>query len=98
MNMHSFERVVHITEHAMQRLQERVVTHDGFRNWKQLVKKARYEGEILYGFTDEEYKWYEENISGLFNSSQVRLMNGFAFLFMGNHGHARTLVTVIKVT
>lgn len=97
MNMHSLERTVHITEHAMQRLRERVITHEGFRGWKQMVKKARYYGEIVCDFDDEEYHWYKENISGLFSSSQVRLMNGFAFLFMGDNGHARTLVTVIKV-
>ena len=97
-NQHSLERAIHITEHAMQRLHERVITHDGFRGWKQLVKKARYDGEILRNFTDKEYQWYEENICELFKSSQVRLLNGFAFLFMGDNGHARTLVTVIKVT
>lgn len=45
----------------------------------------------------EEYKWYSTHISHLYNSSQVRIMNGFAFLFMGSKGHARTLVTVIAV-
>lgn len=62
-----------------------------------MVKKARYYGKIIHDFDSEEYQWYKENISGLFSSSQVRLMDGFAFLFMGDNGHARTLVTVIKV-
>ncbi len=96
MNMHSLERKIHITEHAMQRLRERVITHEGFRGWKQFVKKARYYGEVAQDFTYEEIQWFENNIQGL-NPSHIRLMNGFAFLFMGDNGHARTLVTVIKV-
>ncbi len=47
--------------------------------------------------TDAEYEWYITHITHLYSSSQVRIMNGFAFLFMGNKGHARTLVTVIAV-
>lgn len=47
--------------------------------------------------TDAEYEWYTTHIAHLHSSSQVRIMNGFAFLFMGNKGHARTLVTVITV-
>ncbi|SDB28886.1 hypothetical protein SAMN02910317_01412 [Ruminococcaceae bacterium FB2012] len=47
--------------------------------------------------TDAEYEWYITHITHLNSSSQVRIMNGFAFLFMGNSGHARTLVTVIAV-
>ena len=47
--------------------------------------------------TDAEYEWYSKHITHLYNTSQVRMMNGFAFLFMGNKGHARTLVTVIAV-
>ena len=45
MNMHSLERRVHVTEHAMQRLRERAVTHEGFRGWKQMVKKVHYYGK-----------------------------------------------------
>ena len=96
MNVHSLERTIHITEHAMQRLRERVITHEGFRGWKQMVKKARYYGKVLQDFTDEEYQWVKDNIHGL-SPSHIRLMNGFAFIFMGDNGHARTLVTVIKV-
>lgn len=47
--------------------------------------------------TDAEYEWYLIHIKRLYQSFQVRILNGFAFLFMGNKGHARTLVTVIEV-
>ena len=97
MQNYASRKSIEITLHAMQRLEERVITHDGFRNWQHLVKTARYEGRSEYNMTDEEYKWYSTHISHLYNSSQVRIMNGFAFLFMGNKGHARTLVTVIAV-
>ena len=88
---------IEITNHAMKRLEERVQTHDGFKSWKHMVKTARYEGRSAVNMTDAEYEWYITHIPHLYNSSQVRIMNGFAFLFMGNKGHARTLVTVIAV-
>jgi len=47
--------------------------------------------------TDEEFDWCTTHIHHLYKSSQVRIMDGFAYLFMGNKGHARTLVTVIAV-
>lgn len=88
---------IEITHHAMQRLEERVITHDGFKSWQHLVKTARYEGRNEYDMTTEEYLWYRTHFGYLHKSSQVRIMNGFAYLFMGNKGHARTLVTVIEV-
>lgn len=97
MQNYASHKSILITRHARQRLEERVVTYDGFKNWHHMVKKARYEGRSEINMTDEEYKWYSSHIPHLYNSSQVRIMNGFAFLFMGNKGHARTLVTVIPV-
>ena len=93
----STHKSVAITRHAMQRLEERVINYDGFRSWQHLVKTARYEGRSEVNMTDAEYDWYIKHITHLYNTSQVRIMNGFAFLFMGNKGHARTLVTVIAV-
>ena len=87
-----------ITKHAMQRLNERVKSHVGYRSWEHFVSCARYDGRTNMTMTDEEYEWYLKNISFLFQSSQVRVMDGFAFVFMGNKGHARTLVTVISMT
>lgn len=90
-------KTVEITKHAMIRLKERVVTHTGFQSWQHLVKTARYRGRSEENMTDAEYEWYLTHIKRLYRSTQVRILNGFAFLFMGNKGHARTLVTVIPV-
>ena len=87
-----------ITKHAMQRLEERVKTFAGYRSWQHLVKTARYEGRNDYTMSDEEYAWCSAHIRHLYKSSQVRLLNGFAYIFMGNKGHAHTLVTVIAMT
>ena len=87
-----------ITRHAMQRLEERVKTFAGYRSRQHLVKTARYEGRNDYTMSDEEYAWCSTHIRHLYKSSQVRLLNGFAYIFMGNKGHARTLVTVIAMT
>ena len=88
---------IEITHHAMQRLEERVKNYDGFKSWQHMLKTARYEGRSEENMTNAEYEWYITHITHLYSSSQVRIMNGFAFLFMGNKGHARTLVTVIAV-
>ena len=88
---------VEITKHAMQRLQERVVSHEGYRSWQHLVKTARYQGRDEQTMTDEEYEWCACNIKRLYRHSQIRTLNGFAYVFMGNKGHARTLVTVITM-
>lgn len=93
----SIHKKVEITRHAMLRLKERVVSHAGFPSWQDLVKAARYKGRSEENMTDAEYEWYLTHIKRLYHSSQVRILNGFAFLFMGNKGHARTLVTVIEV-
>lgn len=90
-------RTVEITRHAMQRLEERVKSFAGYRSWQNLVNTARYEGRGEQNMTDEEYDWYLAHITHLHRSSQVRMMDGFAYIFMGNKGHARTLVTVIAV-
>ena len=97
MTKYECQKDIEITKHAMQRLEERVITHAGFKSWKQMVKTARYKGRSEYDMSDAEYQWCSTHITGLHNSSQVRILNGFAFLFMGNKGHARTLVTVIAV-
>lgn len=88
---------VEISQHAMLRLRERVVNHAGYRDWQDLVRTARYKGKTKNEMTTYEYDWYMNNIRSIYPSSQVRILNGFAFIFMGNHGHARTLITVIRI-
>lgn len=97
MSKHTYNRNIEITHHAMQRLEERVKNYKGFKSWQELVRTARYKGRSEQNMTDAEYQWYSTHITNLHSSSQVRIMNGFAYLFMGNKGHARTLVTVIQV-
>lgn len=88
---------IEITKHAMDRLKERVTSFVGYRSWEHLVKTARYEGRNDETMTDEEYSWCSTHIKHLYRSSQVRVLDGFAYIFMGNKGHARTLVTVIAM-
>lgn len=88
---------IKITRHAMQRLIERVGSHQGYASWGSLVQNARYNGKTPLNMTDKEYAWYLSRVRNRYQSSQIRMMGGFAFFFKGNHGHARTLVTVIKL-
>lgn len=97
MQNYTLRKPIEITRHAMQRLEERVITHDGFKSWQHMVRTARYEGRSEMNMTNAEYEWYRTHVNHLYSSSQVRILNGFAFLFMGNKGHARTLVTVLTV-
>lgn len=88
---------VEITEHAMERLLERVKSHGGYRSWQHMVKEARYNGKPVSLMTDEEYRQCLKQVKHMCNSSQVRLLDGFFFIFRGNKGHARTLVTVFEL-
>ena len=97
MSQFSPTKSITITRHARQRLEERVKSHDGFRSWQHMVSTARYKGRSEQDMTDAEYLWYITHVSNLNKSSQVRILNGYAYLFMGNKGHARTLVTVMRV-
>jgi hypothetical protein len=87
-----------ITEHAMDRLIQRVQNYDKYRSWKELVKRARYEGDTIFTMPECAYKYCVEHniLRRLDNSSQVRYYDGFFFIFRGQKGHARTLVTVIN--
>lgn len=95
MNDHS--KPIKITAHAKLRLKERIGSYAGYKNWNALVKAARYKGRTGRDLTADEQTWCASHIKRLYSSSQVRVLNGFAFLFMGNDGRARTLVTVIPI-
>ncbi len=86
-----------ITAHAMKRLQERVKSHEGYRNWGHMARTARYDGKGKAYMTNKELEWYNTNMKNIGRSCRVKLLNGFAFLFMGNNGHARTLITVLAI-
>lgn len=89
---------VEITNHARARLEQRVVTHEGYRSWEHLAKVARYTGQTRETMGDEEWSYCVHHgiANKLNNSSQVRYLNGFFYIFRGSKGHARKLVTVIK--
>ena len=91
-------KTIKITNHAMQRLQERVKNYDGYRSWQHLVNTARYEGKNSITMSAEEYLWCKTHINKKNKSTKIRVLDGFAYLFMGNHRHARTLVTVIEMS
>lgn len=97
MNNYPRRGAIVITNHAMMRLKERVQTHEGFRNWKRLAAEARYAGKTPSEMDPKEKDWVDKRISRRFKRSQIRAYRGFAWIFMGNNGHARTLVTVIKM-
>ena len=46
-----------ITAHAMKRLQERVKSHEGYRNWEHMASTARYDGKGKAYMTDKELEW-----------------------------------------
>lgn len=56
MNKDSLCRQIEITQHGKQRLEERVITHEGFHSWKHMVKTARYQGKSKCIMTDAEYQ------------------------------------------
>lgn len=91
------QRRVEITGHAMNRLRERVGSFGDYRGWQQYVRAARYKGRTECMLSYDERKWFDQNIHNLTHSSQVRFFNGFAFIFKGCNGKARTLITVIPV-
>lgn len=88
-----------ITEHAMERLIERVRTCSNYRSWKHMAKTARYEGIPLQHMSDEQYSYCEKHglLKRLNNSTQIRYLDGFFFIFKGSKGHARTLITIISM-
>ena len=88
---------IQITQHAEMRLRQRVKSFAGYRSWEDLVKVARYNGRNQNTMTDNEYNWLSKNTKHLNNSTQVRIFKGFAYIFKGNKGHARTLITVLVI-
>ena len=64
-----------------------------------MVKTARYEGVPLQLMSDEQYSYCEKHglLKRFNNSTQIRYLDGFFFIFRGSKGHARTLITVISM-
>lgn len=88
---------IKITKHADYRLKQRVGIKDE-NTWQQFVKNARYKGDTINTMSEKHYEYCKKHglIAKLNNSTQIRYYKGFFFVFKGNNGHMRTLVTVIK--
>lgn len=89
---------IEITQHAMKRLKQRVKTHGTYRSWQLLVRTARYRGQNYLSMTQEQYDYVRKHFkkNNFTSSTEIRFLDGFFYVFAGNHGHARTLITVIK--
>ena len=102
MKKQSNKTTITITAHAQQRLEERIginmYSTYGYRSWSHMTKEARYSGMTLQTMPEVAYQYCCKHnlVNRMNNSSQVRLLNNYFFVFRGNGGHARTLVTVIK--
>lgn len=88
---------VKITKHALKRLNERVGNYGAHNNWNEFVQAVRYRGTHYANMPAEEKAWCDRSISRAYSSSRIISHDGCAYIFMGDGGHARTLVTVIKM-
>lgn len=88
---------IEITYHAKQRLAERVPDiHPS--NYSQFVMSARYNGSpISYFYDKPEILNYLKKYFRSDNSTQLRVYRDCVFVFKGNKGKARTLVTVVNI-
>ena len=88
---------IHITQHAMRRLRERVGSYGSYRDWKDYVRAVRYKGRDIDDATEEELAWLDLHPQKAMENGRLRFWDGFIFVFMGDNGHAKTLVTVIQL-
>ena len=93
MNKHS--RKVKVTKHAEKRLHERAEELvKRYPSIPILAQSARYNGKCIYELNDEEYAYYNRHIYAHNKNDMIILFKGVWFVFAGNHGHHRTLITV----
>lgn len=88
-------RPVTVSHHAKQRIDERLDL-GRHKNAQEAAQAARYKGIPDTIITGEMKKWldraYYKN-----NSTKIRIYNNCVFVFGGDSGHARTLITVIPL-
>lgn len=86
---------INISHHARMRFIERFPELD-IKTLQNLAAKARYEG-----FSDKEFegafRCYLNKVTKKDNSTRIRVLNGKVFVFKGNAGHCRTLLTLYPV-
>lgn len=94
--MHKIE----ITTHAKQRLKERMPTIHP-KNYYGIVRAARYQG-LTECFLRANHPQLAQYIFSRFHgnqsqSTEIRVYKNYVFIFCGNHGHSRTLRTVVDI-
>ena len=92
------KRKVEITAHARQRLRERFpnVPESVFQTF---VSSARYSGTDIREIEKRDPKraeWVKTRFRYNKTTRIILYKNGI-FVFSGNHGHVRTLVTVVNI-
>ena len=95
---HINRKKIEITNHARQRLSERMPEIQP-RDYEKVVQSARYNGKTKHDllkenprFAQEVFKRFHKN-----NSTEVRVYKDHVFIFCGNKGHSRTLRTVVNI-
>lgn len=91
---------IEITAHAKQRLAERMPNIHP-KNYYGIVKAARYNGDTE-NFLRENNPQFAQYIFSRFHgnksrSTEIRVYKNCVFIFVGNHGHSRTLRTVVDI-
>lgn len=86
---------IEITQHAKQRFKERFPDLC-IKNLQTIASKARYEGFQDQEF-EGEFRRFLESVTHKDVSTQIRISNGKIFVFKGNSGHCRTLLTLYPV-
>lgn len=86
---------IKITKHAKQRCIERCPSLS-VNNLSSIAYAARYNG-LSIADCEENLKNFLNNIYKGWNPKRVRIFNDIVFIFAGDHGHCRTLITMYPV-
>ena len=92
-------RKISITQHAKQRLAERVPEIRAC-DYNSFVSSARYNGKSIAELKDSNPRMadYISSNFGWDNSTKIKFYRNCAFVFSGNSHKARTLVTVVNLS
>lgn len=89
---------IEITEHARQRLMERMPEVDSSQ-YAQVVQCARYKGKTASQLKKENPQFAKALMKRFYkdNSTEIRVYRNHVFIFFGSHGHSRRLKTVVDI-
>ena len=86
---------IDITAHARRRLKERFPElHES--NYQSYVSAARYSGKNLFNKSVNVSAEIKSRFNAD-NSTRIMFYKNGVFVFQGDHGHARTLVTAVNL-